>query len=150
MLFRSHRKANAMKQEPCSLLGYIQSAVQFPGRNAVAITGNEPHGREPLVQANRRVFHHRSSLQSELPPGVSVRALPAVVFWLESDFLGATSGASDAVRPPTRHKVLSAVVGALKVGNRFDQEGRLFAHVSTLAFEVGIVKYIFTNVLAVC
>src|SRR5579863_1719747 len=45
-----HCEADAVEHKPSGLLGDLQGAVEFPRRHAIAIAGNHPHCRKPLIK----------------------------------------------------------------------------------------------------
>src|ERR1035437_3983995 len=102
--------------------------MKFPGRNAVAVAGNQPHGREPLVQTQGRIFHDSSGLQGKLPPGVTTGTLPAVVLGLELHLIASAGWAGYAVGPATGNDVTAAVLGVLSVNYRFLESGGFGCH----------------------
>src|SRR5262249_38121488 len=67
-----HGKPNPMEQEPCRLLSDAERAMQFPGRDAIAVAGDQPHGLKPFVQAEWRILHDRPRFEGELAPGVAI------------------------------------------------------------------------------
>src|ERR1035438_6334839 len=107
-----------MEQKPCGLLRYTQSAVKFPRGNPVAVAGNQPHGREPFVQAEGRILHDGSGLQRELSPRMAVGALPAVVLRLERDLRSTASRAEHAIGPAPGNHVVPAISRTAKIDNR--------------------------------
>ena len=56
--------------------------MQFVTAHAVLTVGNHPHGREPLAQRDRAVFHDRADFDCELTAVFVARvALPAALIF---------------------------------------------------------------------
>jgi hypothetical protein len=132
-----HGKADAVEHKPCGLLGNAKRPVKFPRGNAVAVAGDHPHGREPLVQTERGILKDGPNLDGELGQRVTGAALPYATGSDKSDVRGAATGANHhTIRPTACRKVVDAVVGVRKVLNRLDQSlwgGVCAVHISTLA-----------------
>ena len=139
-----HSKANPMEHEPRGLLGDLDGAVEFPRGNPIPVAGNHPHGRKPLVQAERRILKNRAELDGELRLRVPGLALEHAAGSNETDILGAASRAyRNAIIPAVGGKVANAVVWIFEV-NHCIQKGFWiwhllwavlnFAHTSTLAY----------------
>lgn len=107
-----------MIHEPRRLLRDLDSSVNLVRIHAVFAVHNLPHGKQPLVQAQRRVFKDRSSLGGKLPQGVLAATLPTVVLSLEQNLRASATRTGNAVRPPMRDKILTAIIGAGEVENR--------------------------------
>ena len=83
-LARKHRiaavhlncEAKPMQHETRRLLRHAERAAEFVRRNAVAVAREHPHGRKPLVEANRGVLKDRPDLDGELP--TTMAAAPCV------------------------------------------------------------------------
>jgi hypothetical protein len=139
-----HRKADAVEHEPSGLLGDLYGAMQFPRGNAVAIAGNHPHGRKPLVQTQGRILKDRTELDGELGLRVPGLALEHPARSDEPDILGAASGAyRDAIIPAVGRKVANAGIWIFEVNHCIQKSFRLwgllwavlnFARTSTLAY----------------
>ena len=71
-----------------------QVAMQFPRGNTIAVTGNHPHCRKPLVQTERGVFEDCPDLDGELSLRVPSPALEHPAGSNEANILGTTSGAN--------------------------------------------------------
>ena len=84
------------------------------GADAVLAVGDHPHGRQPLVQTERRILEDRPGLERELPLRVLGLALPALARLVEVDAVAAAGRARDAVRPAASDQIFQAVVGVAK------------------------------------
>lgn len=115
----AERYANSMIHEPCGFLRDADGPVDFVRTHAVLAVHNLPHRHEPLVQAQGGIFEDRPGFRGKLPEGVIDAALPAVVLVLEQNLDATAPWAGDAVWPAMRHKVLSAIVRAGEVEDRF-------------------------------
>lgn len=142
------RLSNAVEHEPCGLLTDSQSSVEFPRRNTILGVSEKPHGRKPLVQAQRRVFKDSASLDRELTFRVMTTALPALMLRHEADTLASAGGASDAVGPALRRKIVQAVRRNSIVDDGFLKSGgRLAFHALRVRLKYGLVKFIITEFL---
>ena len=137
-------KPDAVIEEPSGLLGDADGAMNFVGTDAVFAVHNLPHRREPLVQAERGVFHDGSGLQRELRGAVLLPAVPAVVLLQKQHVLTAAARTGNAVRPSARYEVLPAVdrIGEVDYGflKAFGFGGGF--HVLSMAEAAHFVKYI--------
>ena len=61
-----HREPDAVKHEPSCFLSNAERPRQFARANAVLCVHDQPSSRQPLVQAQRRIFKDRSDLHAEL------------------------------------------------------------------------------------
>lgn len=61
-----HGLTDAVKHEPCRLLGNADGAVQFVAADAVPAIADHPYCRHPLIQTNRRVLKDSADLDGEL------------------------------------------------------------------------------------
>ena len=106
-----HRQGvpNAVIHEPRGLLGNSDGAVNLVGTDSIFAVHNLPHGHEPFVQAERRVFKDGPGLCGELAVFVARAALPAIVLLKERNALGAATRAFNAIRPAPRYNVFAAV-----------------------------------------
>jgi hypothetical protein len=85
-------------------------------------------------------------LQSELPPGVPVGTLPAVVLWLELHAVTTTSRAKHfAIAPTPGNHVVAAILRVREVDYRFLEGGGFGCHDYSVPDFHGIVKYIYTK-----
>src|SRR5581483_2078025 len=87
---RVHCVPDAVKHEPCGPLSNLQVASNLVGTYAVLAVGNQPHGTEPLVQADSGVLEDRADLDGNLlaatkarpeKPCLEKRQLLAAAFW---------------------------------------------------------------------
>lgn len=137
------RLSDPVEHEPRGLLTDTERPVEFPGRDAILGISEEPHSREPLVQAKRRVFKDSASLDRELALGVMASTLPALMLRHETDTLTSAGGAYDAVGPALRGEIVQAVLGVGVVYDGFLKSGgRLAFHALTIAENRGLVKFI--------
>src|SRR5579871_1165080 len=116
-----HSQPDAVEHKPCSLLGDADSTVEFPGGNTIPVAGDHPHGREPLVQTERGILEDGPKLDAELGFKMPRLALPDATGSDESYVCRATRRAYDSVRPPTRHKIVQAIVGIREVSYCFQE-----------------------------
>ena len=61
-----HGQPNPMEHEPSGLLGDPERSPQLVRGDPVLRVGRKPHGRQPLVEAQRRVLEDRPDLDAEL------------------------------------------------------------------------------------
>lgn len=73
---RLHGEPNPMEHEPRGFLSDVQVSRKLIRTDSILTVGNQPEGWEPLVQANRAVFHHGAHLDRELTPRVAFLAGP--------------------------------------------------------------------------
>jgi len=65
-----------MKHKPCGLLGNLQIAVDFVGRDAILAIGHKPDRGEPFVKTERGILKDSSGLNGELPLRMASTTLP--------------------------------------------------------------------------
>src|SRR5260370_15187827 len=88
------------EHEPRGLLSHAERATEFVAADAVLAVGEQPEGRQPLVEPDGRVLEDGPDLQRELRPRVHPVALPAANVSQVVDLLGAAARASGhAIRP---------------------------------------------------
>ena len=104
-------ETNAVHHEPSGLLSDADGAVNFVAAHAVFAIGNHPHGYEPFVQRDRRIFEDGIDLDGELPFGVLRFALPDSASGKKANFLGAATRTEHAVTEATSYEEIQAVVG---------------------------------------
>ena len=134
-----------MEHEPCGLLSDAKCPCDFATADTVFAVEDEPHCREPFVQAERRLLEDGSNLDRELPLRMPHAALPAQLILQESE-LGATAGwaGGDTVRENTRNEIVQAVFRVGKVNDRFFKSPWFLAfHTSSVLERRVLVKYIF-------
>ena len=121
-----------MEHEPCRLLSNLYVLGNLVATDSVLAVGDHPGCSEPLVQRDRRVFHHSSDLNREFALGVMAGALPSPASAVETAHTGrVASGANDrTVRPPAHCKVVNAVIGIREVNDCFLQALRFLAHIA--------------------
>src|SRR5258708_6036226 len=100
-----------MKHEPCALLSDTKSAVYFVGANAVLASHQQPQGREPLFQRNRRILEYGSNFERELLPRVRfVAAVHASVCQISDLIRPAFGTAHLAIKPAHGDHELTAIL----------------------------------------
>jgi hypothetical protein len=114
------RQPNPVEHEPCGLLADSQAAMNLPRRDTVLGVGNEPHCRQPLIQADGRILEDGSDLDGKLTARMMGSALPAEMLG-EETHAGAAAGRAlqDAIRPALCRQILEAVFGAGEVNDGF-------------------------------
>src|ERR1035437_6008800 len=103
--------ADAVIHEPPRFLRDADGAVDFVGTHAVPAVHNLPHGHEPLVQSEGRIFEDGTGLRSELATFMARTTLPAVVLLKERHVGTSASRALNALRPAACYNVFAAVDG---------------------------------------
>ena len=99
-------------------LDHVDGAVKLIGGNAVLAVGEQPHGDQPLVEAERGVFHDGADLHGELPLRVLLFALPNETGLREVDVLASASGAlHDAIGPTELDHLREAVFGIPEINH---------------------------------
>ena len=86
--------------------------------NTVLAISNLPNGWQPLIESERRILKDSSDLDAELAFGMPSLALPNAPFRNETDFIGAASRTTDAIRPAPFHQVVQTVIGIGEIDNR--------------------------------
>src|SRR5579863_828631 len=106
-----HRKPNPMQHKPRGLLGNPHISCDLIRTDAIFAVGDKPHGGEPLVQANRGIFHNGADLDGELAFRMVAGTLPSATVGIEFHFFGVASWTSDfAIRPATKGQIVNTVV----------------------------------------
>jgi len=126
-----HSLADSVEHEPCSLLSDTQRAGTLAGANAVLCSADEPDSREPLFQAERRVFEDGSHLGCELPLRVAALALPFLLRRQIGHILAATARALNAVWPAMRRHVSQTILSVCEVNDGI-LECLRFSHTSII------------------
>lgn len=114
-----HGLANPMEHEPCGLLSDAERAGNLARANAILRSGDEPHGREPLLKAQWRVFKDGSDLAGKLALRVAALALPLFLIRQIGDILAATGRAFDTLWPAVRDHIGEAIVCVSEVNYGF-------------------------------
>src|SRR5947209_1946029 len=99
-----HRESEPVQHKPRRLLRHADPARNLIGRNAVAVRRQQPHGREPLVEANRRVLKDRSDLHAELAVALAAAPRVAVLYRGHVGRSAPHTRARDTVREAHRHE----------------------------------------------
>src|ERR1700687_5013563 len=97
-----HSFADAMKHEPCGLLGNVQIARHFVAANSILAINDQPHSYQPLVERKRTIFEDRADLDRELALGVIVLTLPQTAGFQKARFFTTAVWTNDATRPTHR------------------------------------------------
>ncbi len=121
-----HSEPDAMEHEPCRLLNNPKRAGNLARRNSIFRTGDDPHGRKPLIESKRGVFENGSDLYGELLPCVLGLALSKPVSGDEFNFLAPAGGTDNALRPTLSREECEAFIGIGEVDNGFLKCTRLF------------------------
>src|ERR1700722_13640345 len=119
---------DAMKHEPCSLLGNFQIASNLVATDAVLAVGQHPSCCHPLIKADGRIFIDSTDLNGELPLRMVSAALPHAAFRVELNLVRSARRADNALGPAAYRKVVNAVVQVGKVKERFLEAFRFAAH----------------------
>lgn len=112
-----HRKADSVQEKPCALLSNAKRTVNLIRRDAVLRISNEPDCREPLIKADRRVFHDSSDLDGKLLVTRFVHALPLAASRKIRNGFALTMRASHAIRPT---KLSHECIASIKVREKLD------------------------------
>src|SRR5262249_44287802 len=114
------RETQARQHEPRGFLGYAKGARQFVAADAVLAVGEQPEGREPLLQTDGGVFEDGPDLEGELRAGMLRVALVAPLSLQIGDVVGPAGRAGyRAVGPPDSFDGLAAIAVIRKEQNRF-------------------------------
>jgi hypothetical protein len=143
-------QTDAVKQEPSGFLSGTQRASDLATTDAVLAVLKHPDCREPLIKADRRVFHDGADLHGELPLGMPDAALPAELLFQKAHSNTPADRANNPVLPfgTASDKVVQAVLGIREVDDCF-LEGLWFVgafHTSIVPQNRVLGKYIFTAV----
>ena len=90
-----HGQPNAVKHEPRSLLGYLQTPGQLAAADSILGVGNAPHRYKPFVEAQRRILEYGPNLNAELLATTFNPALEERARTHDAYVLAATLGARD-------------------------------------------------------
>src|SRR5271157_1045332 len=127
-----HRKPDAVKHEPCRLLGDLHITGDLVATDSVLAISDEPSCGEPLIQTDGGVLHDGSNLDGELALEMMTGALPHAASGVEFHALRTASGAgNDTVGPAPDYQIINAIVGIRKVLDGF-LEALWFAHKSLI------------------
>ncbi len=109
-----------MEHEPCGFLADADGARQFIAADPVLRIGNQPHGEQPLVEADGAVLHDGADLDRELPLRVLFGAFPQAASRNERHPFGATGRATDRTPLPAQfHHFREAGVRVREVDHGF-------------------------------
>ena len=70
------RVPGSVHQVPCRLLAHPKSTPDFVTADTILAVQHEPQRDHPFIDPDRRVFHDRPGLQSELPLRMVSGTLP--------------------------------------------------------------------------
>ena len=122
-VFRLHNGPDTVKHEPCRALCYFDSPRKLVGTEVLFGRQLKPEGREPLVEAKRRVLKYRAYLNGELfaasltaPEGHSSRLASDCPDFFRGALITRTG---NAVRPANLGKELYAGFGVREVTDCF-------------------------------
>ena len=107
----------AMEHEPCGGLSHAKRTGKLARANAILSRGNQPHGRQPLIESKRAVLKNGPDFDGELLPGVLMLALPQATGGNELYFLAPAGRANHAVWPTLGSEELEA---GIRVGEEDD------------------------------
>jgi hypothetical protein len=113
-----HREPDAMVHEPRGFLRNVEIARDLVAADSILTVRDQPHRREPFVEADRRVFKDGSDLGAELLLGVAVLALPETAGLQERHFLAAACRADHAIRPANSNHQIERHVRIGEVADR--------------------------------
>ncbi len=133
-----HGLADSVKQEPSRLLSDAKRAVKFKRTDTVLRVGDQPDSRQPLVEADRRIFHDRANLDAELL--LTGFALPDTARRQVRHFAALAGRAFNAIRPSKLREKVSAVLSVRKIDYGLLQSLRecgLFLHGESMVQESG-------------
>jgi hypothetical protein len=121
-----HGKTNAVKHEPCSLLSDPKGPGDLAGANAILRRGDDPNGRKPLVQSERRVLEDGPNLDGELALGMGTLALKFPLCSEVANISPSASRASHSVRLAMSDHVAEALIRVCEVDDGFLKSGWSF------------------------
>lgn len=110
-----HCLSDAVKQEPCGLLGDAKRAVKLIGANAILRVDDQPDSRQPLVQTDRAILHDGSDLDAEVL--LAALANPDAASLNERVLCRLATRARDTVRPTDRNHTAKR---SIRIGEVFD------------------------------
>src|SRR5688572_4732189 len=131
-----HRGPDAPQHEPRGFLGDVEGPAHFVGADPILGVGNQPQGREPLVQPERGILEDRADLDGELLAAGLCAALPDPPGRQKAGIVGPAMGAFHAIGPAESSQEPDGVVGVREVDNGVGQTGR-----SALGFEHTVRYY---------
>src|SRR5271165_1783970 len=116
-----------MRHEPCGFLSYTKIAPKFIAADSILAIDDEPRGRQPLFQANRRILENRASLQRELCVVMLAIAFPNSLFCNPDNPLRlAPWAAHNSIGPAQFHHEFAAMLNIGEVYNRVSEVGWRF------------------------
>ena len=125
-----HRPADTLEHEPCGFLRYLHVAGDLVGTDAILAVRNQPDSRQPLIQADRRVFKDGPDLDGELLAALPVLTFPDSSAFQESNGFRIAVMAGDAIGPTNRDQVAESVVSVREESNGFHEaRGRLHTRI---------------------
>src|SRR5688572_5880722 len=61
-----HGLADTMQEKPCRFLSDAKRTVDLVRANPILRVDDQPNGRQPLIETDRRVFHDSSELHTKM------------------------------------------------------------------------------------
>ena len=116
-----HGFADAVQHEPCGLLSHVQIAGDFVATHSVLAIDYQPHGDQPLVEAEWAILEDRTDLDRELATVMGLAAFPQAARGQETHFLSAANRARNAVGPAEFSQQAERAVRIGEVADRFHQ-----------------------------
>ncbi len=116
-----HGESDAVEHEPGGLLSGADCPPEFVGGDAVLGVGDQPNGRKPLVEAERRVLEDRAELDGELL--LAPLALPESAGGQVGVLDRPTARAHRTARPAQAGDELSADIEVGEVPDCLDEGG---------------------------
>ena len=110
-----HGLADSVKQKPRGLLSYAKRAVKLIRAYTVLRVDDQPDSRQPLIEADRTIFHDGSELDAEVL--FAAFAYPDAASLNKRVLVGLTARASDAIRPADRNH---ATESGIRIGEVFN------------------------------
>ena len=145
-----HGEPDAVQHEPCGLLGDMDPARDLIGTDPVLRVADQPHSREPLVEADRRILEDGPDLDGELLARVLPAARPHAASLDEGYGLTTAGRAGHPVRPAQLDHEGERLVRVREVADRVHKGrggvvgGMRCVHAQRVAWAEKCVKYIIT------
>ena len=138
-----HRKADSMQHEPSGLLGDTETTMDFITADAVFAGDDNPRGREPLFERDRRVLKNGPGLEREAGHRVASIAFPHALLCQPRNAIRTTLRAfHHALRPAQLDHELAAMLEVGEVENCIS-EGGFAVHNSILRQKLGMSSILF-------
>ena len=127
-----HRLADAVQHEPRGFLRHTERATQFVRRGSVFRVREQPHGREPLGERDRRMLENARGLGRKVALAVLAAPQATGLDELDGRRSAAVTRARHAVRPAAGNDVGVGPAELREVGDGFEQGGRRPVHAPRL------------------